>query len=191
MDGREAAADAAADCQQILAAVSEQAEHYARVRIAAALVRRGIEEYRQQHQDPVLLRASQLFSRLTLGSFAGVQSDFDQKDRPVLVGERSNGGLVGVEGMSDGTLDQLFLALRLATLERHCKYNEPMPLVVDDILIRFDDDRARGALEVLTELAETTQVVFFTHHHRLLELAQDMADRPCGVTIHELARPAG
>ena len=47
-----------------------------------------------------------------------------------------------------------------------------MPLVVDDILVHFDDDRARAALEILGELSERTQVLFFTHHARLVELAR-------------------
>jgi hypothetical protein len=41
--------------------------------------------------------------------------------------------------MSDGSRDQLYLALRLATLEQHLDQAEPMPFVVDDILIGFDD----------------------------------------------------
>jgi uncharacterized protein YhaN len=48
-----------------------------------------------------------------------------------------------------------------------------MPLIVDDVLIHFDDDRARAALEVLGELSEHTQVLFFTHHARLVELARE------------------
>src|SRR4029077_21055610 len=65
----------------------------------------------------------------------------------------------------------LYLALRLATLERYVETNPPMPLVVDDILIHFDDDRARAALRALGELSKKTQVLFFTHHARLVELA--------------------
>jgi len=74
--------------------------------------------------------------------------------------------------MSDGTTDQLYLALRLASLETYLKNNEPMPFIVDDILIRFDDKRATAALQVLAELSTKTQVIFFTHHQRLVELAE-------------------
>ncbi|KYF53369.1 hypothetical protein BE08_32145 [Sorangium cellulosum] len=54
-----------------------------------------------------------------------------------------------------------------------------MPLILDDLLIHFDDDRARAALAVLGELTATTQVLFFTHHARLCELAQEAV--PAGV----------
>jgi len=77
-----------------------------------------------------------------------------------------------VEGMSDGTADQLYLALRLASLEKYMENSEPLPFVVDDILIRFDDERSAAALQVLAQLANRTQVIFFTHHRHLAELAE-------------------
>jgi uncharacterized protein YhaN len=74
--------------------------------------------------------------------------------------------------MSSGTRDQLFLALRLATLEEYLERSEPMPFVVDDILVNFDDERARATLEVLARLGERTQVLLFTHHGRIREQAR-------------------
>jgi uncharacterized protein YhaN len=81
---------------------------------------------------------------------------------------------VAVEGMSDGTCDQLYLALRLAAVEQFCRQSEPLPLIVDDILLRFDDDRARETLAVLGEFSSITQVIFFTHHGRLRQLADEL-----------------
>ena len=49
--------------------------------------------------------------------------------------------------MSDGTADQLYLALRLASFEHYVSHNEPLPLVLDDILIQFDNERARARWE--------------------------------------------
>jgi len=88
--------------------------------------------------------------------------------------------------MSDGTLDQLYLSLRLATLEKYLETKEPMPFIVDDILIRFDDDRARATLEVLADLSKKTQVLFFTHHARLAEMAKELGtDRQ--MSLHEMS----
>jgi uncharacterized protein YhaN len=171
-DPKARAAEAAADAEEELAKVREITERYLRVRVASIVLAREIERYRQENQGPILTRAGELFRRLTLGSFTSLRADFDEKDQPVLRGVRSDDRDVGVEAMSDGTRDQLYLALRLATLERYAEHNDPMPLVVDDILIHFDDDRARAALEVLGELSLNTQVLFFTHHARLVELAE-------------------
>ena len=73
--------------------------------------------------------------------------------------------------MSLGTADQLYLALRLATLETYLDRREPLPLVVDDILIQFDNARAAATLSALAALSRRTQVLVFTHHEHLRDLA--------------------
>ena len=90
---------------------------------------------------------------------------------------------MGVEGLSEGTADQLYLALRLASLEVYLESHEPIPLVVDDILIQFDDHRAATALEMLADLSRRTQVVLFTHHEHVCRLAQACVD-PEQLIIH-------
>jgi uncharacterized protein YhaN len=169
---RRGAAEAAAEAQEHLATIRTLVHRYVRTRLAAIILAEEIERYREQNQGPILSRANQLFPRLTLGRYTALRAGFDGRDDVVLRCVRKGGGEVGVEGLSDGTRDQLYLALRLASLERHAERNEPMPLVLDDILIHFDDDRARAALGVLGEVAERIQVLFFTHHSRLVELAR-------------------
>ena len=83
---------------------------------------------------------------------------------------RKNREQVAVEGLSDGTRDQLYLALRLAAIEYHVETVAPCPVIFDDILINSDDARASAALHVIGDLAKHTQVLFFTHHRRLAEL---------------------
>ena len=68
---------------------------------------------------------------------------------------------------SDGTMDQLYLALRLAVAEA---LMPNMPLVLDDVLVRFDDARMRAAVSILRELAENRQVILFTCQGREAEL---------------------
>jgi uncharacterized protein YhaN len=174
LGGASKAVEAAADAQESLARIRALVERYLRARIAALILDREIERYRERNQGPILTRASELFRILTRGAYTGLRAGYDEKDQPVLRCVRAGGSDdgVGVEGLSDGTRDQLFLALRLASLERYTETNEPMPLIVDDILIHFDDERSRAALEALGALAERTQVLFFTHHARLVELAR-------------------
>lgn len=185
MDGASTAADAAATAQQILAGLRAPVEQYMRLRLTARVLRDAIDIYRAQNQSPMLARGSELFSRLTLGAFQAVKVDYDEHDEQVLKGTRPTGEDVDMAGMSDGTRDQLYLALRIASLERYLLDNPPMPFVVDDILITFDDERAVAALSVLAELSQHTQVVFFTHHHRLVELAHGLA-QPETIFIQEL-----
>jgi len=185
MDGGDAAAVLADEAQSVLMAVRSHAEQYVKVKLASRILRNEIERYRQQHQGPLLERASEHFAVLTKGSFAGLRADFNDKDEPVLVGVRPNDARVYVEGMSSGTRDQLYLALRLASLEKYLESAEPMPFIVDDILVHFDDDRAQATLGVLAGLAERTQVILFTHHARLVEQARALK-AAVPVTVHAL-----
>ncbi len=174
MDGSAQAAGYAEEAERLLASLESDTEQYARLKIAAVILTRTIEQYREKHQGPLIKRASHLFSQMTLGSFEGIRAEYDEKGNPVLVGTRPGSGeQVTVAGMSDGTADQLYLALRLAGLEQFLEKNEPLPFVVDDILLRFDDDRAVATLKVLSDLSEKTQVIFFTHHDHLVQLAEN------------------
>jgi hypothetical protein len=170
--GSDEAAAAAEEAQSALASVRDHTEHFLRIKVASEVLRRHIERYREQNQDPILKRASEIFRRLTSGSFQSLKTGFDEKDRPVLLGVRSSLGEVDVAGMSDGARDQLFLALRLASLELQLTSTEPLPFVADDILINFDDGRAEATMAELADLSLRTQVLFFTHHTRLMDLAR-------------------
>ncbi len=188
MDGREAAAEEAERAEAALASLRPLVERYAVLRAAALLLREEMEEYRKRNQDPVLARAGEAFSVLTAGYFQGLEIDYED-DRPAIVGVRASGERLGVEGMSDGTCDQLYLALRMASVEAFVEENEPFPFILDDILIRFDDVRARTALEALLRLSRKTQVILFTHHARLVEIAREVAGDD-GLTVHELGQVA-
>lgn len=184
MDGSDAVARLAEESQAALAEIRAYAEHYARLKLAARLLRDQIEHYRQQHQGPLVKCASKHFAALTGGSFASLETDFNLDDEPVLVGIRAHGERVHVEGMSTGTRDQLYLALRLASLEKYMHSAGPMPFIVDDILVDFDDRRSQAALERLAALSRQTQVILFTHHSRVVEQAKALGR---GVAqIHEL-----
>jgi uncharacterized protein YhaN len=93
--------------------------------------------------------------------------------------------MVGVEGMSEGTADQLFFAMRLAFLDQWMQRHEPLPLVVDDVLIKFDDERALATLRTLVDFSRLTQVILFTHHRHLVDLAFE-AFGPERIAVQEL-----
>ena len=185
MDGSGQAAAAAEKMEQVAARIRRLVDQYTRIKLATRVLKNEIERYREEHQGPILKLASSVFTRLTLGSFARLRTDMDDNGNPVLVGMRPDDSRVLVEGMSDGTCDQLYLALRLATLESRLKTSEPMPFIVDDILINFDDERSKATIKVLSELAQKNQVILFTHHQRIVEEAKSITD-PEIVEIHEL-----
>ena len=181
MDGRGLAAQAAQEAQETLASLRENAEKYLRLRLGAKILQAEIERYREKSQGPLLRRAAELFALVTEKRFVGLEPDYDAGDEPVLVGVRESGEKVALAGMSDGTQDQLYLALRLASLEKFSADGEPLPLLVDDAFVNFDNERARAALKVLGNLGTKTQVIFFTHHQHMVHLAGEAVD---GQNLH-------
>lgn len=171
--------------EDALAKIQPAIGQYLRLRIASELLSRAMESYREKHQGPVLQRASELFSLLTVGEHSGLTTTFGDEDKTVLVAVRKNREHVNVDALSDGTRDQMYLALRLAAIEDHVQTVAPCPVIFDDLLINSDDSRSAAALEVIAQLSRRTQVLFFTHHARLAELGSRS-----GAQVIQLARLA-
>ncbi len=184
IDGGDAAAAAAQALQQTSAQIVEDARRYARARLARTVLGDVIQHFREQHQGPILSRASALFARMTDGAFAGLSAEFGDSGQ-VIVGVRGGGARVPVPGMSRGTVDQLYLALRLAAIADAVRAQEPLPLLIDDLLVHFDDRRSAATLQVLADTARDTQVVFFTHHEHLAALAAQVL-APGRFVLHRL-----
>ena len=204
LDTRGEAAESEQQAQSLLAKLDDDADRYARLALADALLAVAAERHRARHQGPVLAKAGALFQRLTGGSFAGLDVSLEGGDEPALVGVRparrtedgeTPGDRLLPAAMSDGSRDALYLSLRLAGLAETAAGRPIPPLVVDDALERFDDARTAAALAALAELADprvalndgsggTVQVILFTHHGRVAELAAALP--PGRATVHRL-----
>ena len=171
--GDDAAARAAADCEEALAAMQDAAERYVRIRASGMLLRWAVERYRKEKQGPLLKRAGELFRVLTRNSFEKLEVKFDEQETMHLTGVRPDGEVVAVPGLSTGTEDQLFLALRIAAVEDYLARAVALPFVADDLFINFDPERSVAGFEVLGQLAERTQVLFYTHHPHLVDVARE------------------
>jgi len=171
--GRDAAG-AAAEKAEAAAELLDISRRWLRRAAAARLASLAIERHRETTADPVIARASALFAAATDGAFQTLGVDYDDEDAPTLVGLRDSGQRVPLAGMSEGTRDQLFLALRLALLE--LRKAEPLPFIGDDLLASFDDERTRRALELLAQFGRERQAILFTHHRHVAEIASRMTD---------------
>ncbi len=173
------ASDAAAAAHQESALLASRIKdlviEYAALHLARTVLDRAKENYRKRNQDTMLDRAGASFKTLTRDAFSGL--DIENEDgtdvlKAVRTASNRPDSRVPVSGLSDGTRDQLFLALRLAGIKQHLEERGPVPLIIDDVLISFDDDRAKATLKCLAEFAKGTQVIVFTHHQHLVELAR-------------------
>ena len=189
-EGRDGA-DAAQELSATVARLAEVSSTWARRRLAALVLERVVEQYREKHQDPVLTRASELFRRLTLGRFSRLQVGLEETRLECV--EAIDGKALELEALSTGTRMQLFLALKLASLEQYLKTAPPLPLVLDDVLVEWDDERSRVALSVLAECSERVQILLFTHQGRDVAAAEALGDPR--IFTHQLVprlfQPAG
>ena len=193
MIGDGEAANIALQIQQKLAEIREKASDYVRLKLASRVLSEQVERFRAMHRDPILAAAGRYLSTLTLGDYCAVQTRFDSADQAILCVLRKNsdsgaaGAQLTVDALSTGTRDQLFLALRLAALERYLDGGaEALPLIVDDILVQFDDRRAHATLKALAEFSTRTQVLLFTHHERIAHDAVQLEHHAGGVHLHRL-----
>jgi uncharacterized protein YhaN len=155
------------------------------LKLAATLVAKATARHRAGHHVPLVERAGNLFASLTGGSFSGLVTEEDSKGRERLVGRRPDGSTVTIGrsgsgviddeapgGMSEGTLDQLYLAMRLAHLEDFARTSEPAPFIGDDLFMTFDDTRTALGLQALADTAHLIQPIIFTHHARVADIAR-------------------
>ncbi|WP_250509468.1 YhaN family protein [Caballeronia sp. GACF4] len=173
ISGEGNAARAEAKRQEALSVMADAAERFVKVETASTLLKWAIDRYRERRQGPMLTRASTIFSELTLGAFSRLAVDYDRQPM-ALAAIRESGEHVEITGMSEGTRDQLYLALRLAALEEHAEKASPLPFVADDLFINFDDGRARAGLRVLSAIAMHTQVIFLSHHDHLVDMVREV-----------------
>ncbi len=118
-------------------------------------------------------KAGEIFEYLTGGHFSVVEIRDAKMD--VLVREESAAEARQVLELSQGTADELYLAMRLA-LSEILSEEEPIPLVLDDALVNFDDKRMAKALDYLNEVSKERQVILFTCQTREAEYAKKFSE---------------
>lgn len=171
IDTSDRAATAREAMESAAARIRANVRPWARLKLAHALLTEALNRFRERAQAPMVAAASTYFSLITGGRYTRLVAD-EEGETPVLLAEREDGKRIGVDAMSDGTSDQLYLALRLAALELRQTSRPPMPLVLDDVLMTSDDVRAANILRGLARFAEGGQVMLFTHHRHLVDVAR-------------------
>jgi len=172
IEARAGAAAAAQDEQNALADIAGIIEIWTGIAAAERLLSAAIEAYRAQHHNPLLDRVSQAFAMATGNGFSGIALDYDDADSHRIVAVRPDGARLAIDALSEGTADQLFLALRIATIEDHARRAQALPFIADDLFVTFDDTRTKAGLTLLAELWRTTQTIVFTHHQHVVEAAR-------------------
>ena len=135
-------------------------ETYEALTIALDTLSQARAELQRRFAPRVTQRAQETLSKLTGGRYHSLTMG---EDFSLQAGAGQEDVLHAAIWRSDGTVDQLYLSLRLAVAE---EVTPDAPLVLDDALVRFDDERMAAAVEILRELAKDKQVICFTCQNR-------------------------
>ena len=153
---------------QVLTAGDKLAEleaQYGSLALAIDTLRDANTEIQTRFSPRLGKRATELMSRLTGGRY-----DELTIDRQMSAKARVSGDISSRESafLSAGALDQLYFALRIAMCELALT-GEACPMILDDALVNFDDNRMALALDLLLELSGSRQILLFTCHRREAE----------------------
>ena len=165
------AADAAQRREAAAAMLARTAEEALILHATHALLQAALDRQSAGARQPLLTRIGEVFRTITNGVQAGVRIE-DSKDGQAMVALEADGATrKSLDQLSEGTCDQLYLALRLAALEDYATTASPLPFIADDVLQTFDDARTVAAMQALLQLSNHVQVIILTHHPHVADLA--------------------
>jgi uncharacterized protein YhaN len=135
-------------------------QYQAALELAQQILQQATTELQRRFAPRISQQAQELFGKLTGGRYERLQL---QQDLSISTATGQEVALREIQRRSEGTVDQLYLALRLAVSR---ELTPSAPLVLDDALVRFDDTRHAAAMQILREEAEAKQVILFTCQSR-------------------------
>ena len=168
--------------ENTLAALCELADRYLVARLAAELIAAARARFERLHRPAVIAAAERHFVDWTGGEFAGLVVPFGERVRGAL--RADDGSLVRPAELSRGTREQLYLAFRFGLIEHYASQAEPLPIVMDEVLVNFDPARAGRVARTIRALGQRHQVLYLTCHDtvplepdREIVLGSDLAPR--------------
>jgi uncharacterized protein YhaN len=148
--------------------------------LGLALSRQALDRVRSNFerncQPATLASASRYLERLTRGRYRNIWTPLGQRELRI---DDERGQTLTIDKLSGGTREQLFLAVRMATVRQLAQQGVELPMVFDDVLVNFDQLRTEAAVETLLEFAQQNQqVLFFTCHLHLAHLFEARGIEP-------------
>jgi len=158
----------------LAAELADAVDRYAVVSVATALLGEAQRAYEAERQPALVRRAGDLLARFTGGRYVGLAASLDEGGGLTAI-QAGSGGVRTPEQLSRGTREQLYLALRLAFIGELGDTGRGLPVLMDDVMVDFDDERKVHVATVIAEAAADRQIVLFTCHQATAELFQRVA----------------
>lgn len=171
--------------QSCIYELDDEIQKYLISKVSYTLVKKFIWNYQEKHQHDILKKASNIFQQLTNGKYTKIQLNILNQKESFLVCTNCSNQQVTVDVLSEGTRDQLFISLKFAMLQLYGIKNEAIPIILDDLLVNFDDQRAVSTLNFLNHFQFDSQIILLTHHMHILEFVHKHLNDSC-YQIHTL-----
>ncbi|MFV8826920.1 AAA family ATPase [Alkalihalobacterium sp. APHAB7] len=146
----------------------EVAKEWATLRLGQFILKQAKSIYELERQPVVIQKAKEIFSQMTNGEYTHLFAPISEN---TFIVERHDGVRFYPDELSQGTGEQLYLSLRLA-LALEYQVKSPIPIILDDIMVNFDDVRKVNAKSVIEEVAKKHQILFFSCHKQIKNLFQ-------------------
>ncbi len=166
------AAEAAQRREAAQAMLSRNVEEALVLHATHALLQAAMDRQASGADQPLLARIGEVFRTITGGIQAGVRIEETKDGQTMVALEADATTRKSLDQLSEGTCDQLYLALRIAALEDYATTASPLPFIADDVLQTFDDARTTATMQALLQLSDRVQVIVLTHHPHVGDLAE-------------------
>lgn len=147
---------------------------WVRSQIALYALGKAISKYENTRQPEVIKAAANVFDKITNHTYPTIIKPTGSNE---LVIQDHSARRKTIKEMSRGTREQLYFAMRLALIQVSETKSEPMPIIMDDILVNFDDNRGPAAIEGLMEFSSNRQVIVLTCHKNTLDIYKSLGAR--------------
>ncbi len=170
----EASAEHLQEIQNARAELADRAQQWLVQRTAVFIANRALALHAKENEPRLLQLSKEYLTKLTRGRYIGVEHQAqasNNRQQSVCV-RRADGTSVWPSELSTGTREQLYLALRMAFVQQYADAHEPLPVLMDDCLVNFDDDRMESAIEAFGNWDRRVQTILFSCHARTVDVVR-------------------
>ena len=151
--------------------ILDDGERWAVLTVARAILRRTQDRYERERRPKVVEEAEEFLGEITGSRYRLISPPGETR----LELESGDGSRKTLDELSRGTAEQLYVSLRFGYICELARQGQVLPVIMDDVLVNFDPERARGAAKGIARLADSHQVLLFTCHPETIALLDEVA----------------
>ena len=136
-------------------------------KVALAVLNKEKQQYEKEKQPSVIKYSSAIFKQLTQKEYERISISLTDNDVKI---HSADDRTREIDSLSRGTKEQLLLSLRLGFIQAYEEKSEPLPIVLDDVMVNFDNYRSAEFADILTDFAKDRQAIVFTCHKHVRDL---------------------